>query len=336
MKTSALVLAAILVRNALTAWVSWSLASRSSAPSGASAAAEGAAEGRVESTALVAAATGSPPLQLVTNFVTQPFHWRQVESEDYRQYVANLRAIGCPEATVRDIVVADVNGLFSSRARALHSGNTNRPAYWKPVAMGFSGTADEAGLAQQQQLAAERRALLAEILGQMVPEKTDTPAGFNPFEELLDFLPADKQVVVTEVQQRLKVRQASAMSQGDSAALKSAYGQRDAELGHVLTPEEKFEYDLRTSPTAQFLRMQTGGFEFDEQEFRAVFKLQKEFDDQFGLPRLRSNEPAEVARRNVAQKELDAQIKGTLGEDRYQQLLTAMTQRRAFPHGLSH
>src|SRR5437899_3128213 len=32
-----------------------------------------------------------------------PFDWRQVESEDYRQYVANLRALGCPEQTVRDI-----------------------------------------------------------------------------------------------------------------------------------------------------------------------------------------------------------------------------------------
>jgi len=36
---------------------------------------------------------------------TRPvFDWRQVESEDYRTYLANLRAIGCPETTIRDIV----------------------------------------------------------------------------------------------------------------------------------------------------------------------------------------------------------------------------------------
>src|SRR6267143_1034937 len=30
--------------------------------------------------------------------------WRAVESPDYRQYLANLRAIGCPEETIRDII----------------------------------------------------------------------------------------------------------------------------------------------------------------------------------------------------------------------------------------
>ena len=34
--------------------------------------------------------------------------WRQVESGDYVTYVKNLRASGCPEQTIRDIVSADV------------------------------------------------------------------------------------------------------------------------------------------------------------------------------------------------------------------------------------
>src|SRR5688572_6199434 len=46
--------------------------------------------------------------------------WRMVESEDYRQYIANLRAIGCPEETIRDIIIADVNKLFASRVAALY------------------------------------------------------------------------------------------------------------------------------------------------------------------------------------------------------------------------
>src|SRR5262245_55092968 len=32
------------------------------------------------------------------------FHWSQIESPDYREYISNLRAIGCPEATIRDII----------------------------------------------------------------------------------------------------------------------------------------------------------------------------------------------------------------------------------------
>ena len=38
-----------------------------------------------------------------------PFRWGQLESTDYPTYVANLRAIGCPKQTIRDIVTADVD-----------------------------------------------------------------------------------------------------------------------------------------------------------------------------------------------------------------------------------
>jgi hypothetical protein len=51
--------------------------------------------------------------------ITEPFGWAQIESPDYRAYLANLRAIGCPEPTVRDIIIADVNDLFNARVKAL-------------------------------------------------------------------------------------------------------------------------------------------------------------------------------------------------------------------------
>lgn len=48
-----------------------------------------------------------------------PFSWRQVESPDYRTYVANLRKIACPEQTIRDIITADVGGLYARRREPL-------------------------------------------------------------------------------------------------------------------------------------------------------------------------------------------------------------------------
>src|SRR2546426_2113445 len=45
----------------------------------------------------------TPEVMVVTN----QFRWRQLETEDYRAYIARLRAIGCPEQTIRDIVIAD-------------------------------------------------------------------------------------------------------------------------------------------------------------------------------------------------------------------------------------
>jgi hypothetical protein len=44
----------------------------------------------------------------------QPFRWSQLASgKDYRAYIANLRAIGCPEATIEDIVRGDTDRTFS-------------------------------------------------------------------------------------------------------------------------------------------------------------------------------------------------------------------------------
>ncbi|MGZ4975075.1 MAG: hypothetical protein ACXWDN_20125, partial [Limisphaerales bacterium] len=52
-----------------------------------------------------------------TNVVVrrQNFTWEEVESADYVTYIKNLRSIGCPEKTIRDIIVADVNQLYAHR-----------------------------------------------------------------------------------------------------------------------------------------------------------------------------------------------------------------------------
>jgi hypothetical protein len=45
----------------------------------------------------------------------KPFNWSELESSDYRAYIANLAAIGCPKQTIRDIIVADVDSLYAPR-----------------------------------------------------------------------------------------------------------------------------------------------------------------------------------------------------------------------------
>jgi hypothetical protein len=57
------------------------------------------------------------PTQVKTNVILrrQFFTWQEVESSDYRAYVANLREIGCPEQTIRDIIIADVNALYARK-----------------------------------------------------------------------------------------------------------------------------------------------------------------------------------------------------------------------------
>ena len=47
------------------------------------------------------------------------FSWSALESADYRTYITNLRSIGCPEQTIRDIILADVHGPYILRYRAI-------------------------------------------------------------------------------------------------------------------------------------------------------------------------------------------------------------------------
>ena len=48
-----------------------------------------------------------------------PFRWDQLYSKSYSDYVKNLRAIGCPEPTVRAIVTADVAAAYQALARQM-------------------------------------------------------------------------------------------------------------------------------------------------------------------------------------------------------------------------
>jgi len=49
---------------------------------------------------------------------TSTFKWSQIESEDYNVYVNNLRAIGCPEVTIRRIVTAELTENYSKSSPA--------------------------------------------------------------------------------------------------------------------------------------------------------------------------------------------------------------------------
>jgi hypothetical protein len=80
---------------------------------------------------------------------SQPFLWSSLESEDYPTYIANLRKIGCPEKTLRDIISADLENLYSTKRAAL-----------------FAKTPDASASRQAlESLRQEKCALLNQLLG---------------------------------------------------------------------------------------------------------------------------------------------------------------------------
>jgi hypothetical protein len=50
------------------------------------------------------------------------FNWRELESSDYAAYIANLRRVGCPDRTVREIITADVADLYAQKRQELGLG----------------------------------------------------------------------------------------------------------------------------------------------------------------------------------------------------------------------
>jgi len=114
-----------------------------------------------------------------------PFRWSQLYSSDYHKYVKNLRAIGCPEPTVRAIVTADVDSVYQIIASRLEQ---------KLAALAktsFSDQLNSAGSEQSlhdslQKLPAEEAAKIADLLGLKPAQPTaavaevSEPAGAVP------------------------------------------------------------------------------------------------------------------------------------------------------------
>ncbi len=263
---------------------------------------------------------------IVTNTAIEKIDWRKVESADYRQYIANLRSIGCPDETIRDIITADVNKLYDSRLRELRPGGTNKFEYWKPGMAMFKQMADETQIEKRQAVAREKRALLTELLGSAPEEKPDMMAmfgGVNPFERMLDFLPASKQTLAMEIEQKFGAKLMKSMDSGgigDGDAMKNmakVQREKEAELAKVLTPQELEDYNLRMSQTANMMRFQLASFDPNEQEFRAAFKARKKLDDEFGFTGVPPSDKAEREKYDAAKKAMETELKQTLGETRF-------------------
>lgn len=81
-------------------------------------------QGRREQPALTVSATSVQALRK-SNKVKTPaakaaaFHWRLLDAPDFTTFVKNLRAIGCPELTIRDIVVGELMEIYEEKRQAV-------------------------------------------------------------------------------------------------------------------------------------------------------------------------------------------------------------------------
>src|SRR5688500_8231861 len=153
----------------------------------------------------------------VTSTTMEKFDWSQLESTDFKTYMANLRAIGCPEETIRDLIVADVNKLFAPRFAAL-AAETQKFQYWRSSR---SKAGKESLLGQLKALQEERRGVLRELLG--IDEDPNLKWAAADLDTLMaegrySFLSPEKQAQVRAIMEKYEAQLEAARSgRGDLA-----------------------------------------------------------------------------------------------------------------------
>ena len=257
------------------------------------------------------------PQQVVTNTVVKQMTWETVEASSYLDYIDNLRRIGCPEETIRDIILADVNKLYKTKRR--EAIGQKKFEYWKSPTK-FRVWMSKENIEATNELNAERDELLKQ-LGIESSLESEISQILNPLGQLLGFLPEQKQLAVLKEMQSIKTRVAELSEDGelDMVTMQQAGKDMRKSIKGMLSEEEYTNYLLRTSPTANQMRRQIAGFDPTEDEFLSVFKLNHAFsesyDAEYGVT---PDENAEHRdQRNADREQLNEQIRQALGDERY-------------------
>jgi hypothetical protein len=250
---------------------------------------------------------------------TNKFTWRMIESDDYRQYLANLRAAGCPEYLVRDILVADLDDLYAARAKP--PGSVTIPP-WQGA--DSRRAADWARLMKQLDLQAEKRALVKQLLGY----PWDNHANEIWHQEfklamLLGFLTDDQasQTLALAGQCRADTEDVRAAAhdiliEEDRVRLKAFYDNLSASISQLLPPAELDELQLRIQAVGFFpANVHLEGVRIEGTELRELARLTRTLQDVVKTE-VMGVAPLSASERAAREKLFAAQLKSLLGPSR--------------------
>jgi hypothetical protein len=251
--------------------------------------------------------------------------WARISTKDYKGTLGSLRAEGCPEPIIHDIIIGAINRRFAPSVKALRSTPSR---YWEPIQRRKSEET-ESDLHREKQarvLEAERNQLVREVLGidwaGFESSVTGRPDRFDKFMETIgpESRPKVRQVLASyDDLERDVIRSAGGtLGLSEGAELDRLYHEKLDQLSQVLSPREIEDYELRTSSTAEQLK-QIGlvGFAPTEDEFRAIFRFHKAFDEQqygAGIDLADSSSRLPMWEAHYAMEE---QLRQALGETRY-------------------
>ncbi len=267
--------------------------------------------------------TSNNVLRIVkTNVLVRPnmFTWQQVESPDYAVYVQNLRSLGMPDTTIRDIIIADVDQLFAQRRR--DEAAKQDIEWWRSTP---SPEVQSNTLARARAIETEREALLTKLLG---PDwkKAQSENDADPLVltgPVLGNLSDEVKAKVQEIATTSRSRVADYLAQVEAAgeppnAVELAKMREDArqQLAAILSPLQLEEFLLRYSENAVQLRRDMIGLNLTPEEFRELFQALDPIERDIQLRYAGDDAASQRSRQGLEQQRL-AVIRNTLGAERY-------------------
>lgn len=282
---------------------------------------------------------GTAPARLTGAGLTSQISWSDLQVDDLKEFVGRLRVVGCPEETIKDLVLVELNRRYSVKQRAVWQGDQQQNDYWKPYKRTFDPAAAKKNRERSRQMQAmqkEKTALIVELFGvdvekqRMKEEGYDTDYnGWNPNGNLA-FLPEAKrdavQKYLDDFQEKEQEFYASTMGGWDADARvkqKQLESDKLAGLAQILTPDELREYKLRNSQMASQLQSDLHGVDLTREQYEALFDIRSKYGDSIYNYGDAGNDAATIKQIEQNKKDMQAEIAVALGTDKSAELARA-------------
>lgn len=231
-----------------------------------------------------------------------------------------LRQLGLPPEAITALVRARIYARHDARRRELLAAASRSLPWWKfarrPPTSDPSFHLTPAERKEIHDLDAEARATTLAELGPSALDPTGSVAARYAFLSpekavLLDALERDYLNLNSELRDELgRVRTAA-----DREREKLLETERQRDLDALLTPAERAILDQHASPTATRLATRMRAFQATEEEYRALYAIQKAFEQSSALPA--NPTPGSRVPSIDSQPEFTQKIREALGEARF-------------------
>jgi hypothetical protein len=266
----------------------------------------------------------------------QFFSWQEIESQDYAAYIKNLREIGCPEQTIRDLIIADVTQMLREKHVQQLPGFKPNPKWWtnrRDPGDTVAESNKNIGFGE------ERMAILNQLLGEEwnIRNRPELSRTNDQHDLIIATMDASSVLRGLTVETKKKIADLlkRKLSPADSA-LPSRYAVAPSEItptpfvaeketwlaiAGMLSPAQFDEVKLRFAAHAENLREELDslpGFDTQPEEFRKIFAATEEFDLQIRALANRDDPEAQVLRQKLT-AQMEAATRASLDPQRFEQ-----------------